>query len=98
MDILITEEQYESLINEMGVHNPKELRDLTKWIQKYANCEVEFDGNKVTIKPPKEISSEFYTAHNTISALDPVINFIGKVYNKKYFDVYQAWKGNRKLK
>ena len=97
MKIVITESQYNTLLNEMGSHNPKELRNLIKWIENHTTCDVELKNNNYRIVPPQELYKGIYIAHNTEGAVSAIVNFIKNVYGKTSNDVSTAWKADKDL-
>jgi hypothetical protein len=91
MKIVISESQYQTLLNELGPHNPKELTNLIKWIEKHTTCRVEQKNNVYTIYPPKELYPNVYKAHNTSSATTPIFNFLKNVYKKTSLEIKAAF-------
>ena len=95
MKIIITESQYETLLNELGPHDHKELKNLLAWVSKFTICDVEHDPKKIIIRPPIAAYPEIYQAHNTVTAIEPILGFIANVYGQAKFVIYQDWKNNR---
>ena len=91
MKIVISESQYNILMNELGGHNPKEFLNLIKWVDKHTSCTVTSKNNVYTICPPRDLYPNCYKAHNTPGAVVAIINFIKKVYNKTSEEVRRAF-------
>ena len=79
MKIVITESQYDTIMNELAKHHTKNMQSLIKWIGNHTTCRVESSGTKFKILPPQDLYKGFYLAHDTESAVQPIINFLKNV-------------------
>lgn len=98
MKILISEEQYnnlinENLLNEMG-HVFKEMKKVLHWAEKVEGCFLKEVKNGVMICPPIEVRQPCYTTHRSDTGVQDVLAAIGKWNGVKKKDAVEAYKLN----
>jgi hypothetical protein len=102
MKVLITEEQYENLINEMGrqggAHSYKEYLKFIKWAEEFLNIRVVERGNSHIICPPIELSTECRSTHPHDRAIYDIMRFFAKVYGVGKPEIEKAYKEGRNIK
>lgn len=76
MKIVLTEEQYNNLVNESHVF--KEMKKLLYWAQKMEGCFIKDVKNGVMICPPIEVRQPCYTTHRSDTGVNAVLAAIGK--------------------
>lgn len=99
MKILVTEAQYNNLINEMGrqggAHSSKEYVKFIKWAEEFLNIRVIEKGNSHSICPPKELYPECRSTHPHDRAIFDIMRFLAKAYKVSKPEIELAYKENR---
>ena len=102
MKVLVTEEQFNNLVNEMGrqggAHSSKEYDKFIKWAKEHLNIRVVEKGNNHTICPPIDLSTECRSTHPHDRAIYDIMRFLAKVYNVGKPEIEKAYKENRNIK
>jgi hypothetical protein len=98
MKILVTEAQYENLINEMGrqggAHSRKIYDKFIKWAKEFLNVRVIEKGNSHMICPPKEKYPECRSTHPHDRAIYDIMRFFATAYNVEKPVIERAFQNN----
>ena len=92
MKILLSEEQYNNLLNEGHVF--KEMKKLLHWAEKVEGCFLKDVKNGVMICPPTEVRQPCYTTHRSDTGVQDVLSAIGKWNGVKKKVADEAYKLN----
>lgn len=103
MNILITEEQLKTLISSTtevlneGSHPTKELRRFLAWAMRHMDCYISQSTDGVKVYPPENIQGQFYVAHMTDKAVQPLMRHMSKWFGCTKYDVERAFRADRPI-